>query len=196
MAKAWAEQSLMERIVSSVERVQERLFRAAAVLEAAGVPYAVIGGNAVADWVARIDPRATRNTQDVDVLLRRTDLDAASRAMAAAGFTPYEPTGIPMFIDGPDGSPRDAVHVIIANEKVRATDAVAAPDVDESEPSQRFRVIELQALLRMKLTAFRRKDQVHIEDMLSVGLIDGSWKARLPADLAERLQHLIDTPQG
>jgi hypothetical protein len=31
---------------------------------------------------------------------------------------------------------------------------------------------------------------------MHVGLIDASWKDRLPAELAERLQHLIDTPEG
>jgi hypothetical protein len=32
--------------------------------------------------------------------------------------------------------------------------------------------------------------------MLDVGLIDVSWKSRLPKELAERLQQLIDTPEG
>jgi hypothetical protein len=35
----------------------------------------VAGGNAVAAWVATVDPSAVRNTQDVDILLRRADLD-------------------------------------------------------------------------------------------------------------------------
>ena len=48
-----------------------------AALEGAGIPYAVAGGNAVASWVARVDEAAVRNTQDVDILIRREDLDAA-----------------------------------------------------------------------------------------------------------------------
>jgi hypothetical protein len=73
-------------MVTAVERVRDRMVRATAALEAGGVPYAVIGGNAVAAWVATIDPGAVRNTKDVDILLRRADLDAAKRALAAAGF--------------------------------------------------------------------------------------------------------------
>ncbi|HEY3244992.1 MAG TPA: hypothetical protein VGM03_16750 [Phycisphaerae bacterium] len=61
-----------------MEKVRERLTRAVRALEAAGVPYAVVGGNAVAAWVARVDEAAVRNTQDVDLLLRRTDLPAAT----------------------------------------------------------------------------------------------------------------------
>lgn len=32
--------------------------------------------------------------------------------------------------------------------------------------------------------------------MLGVGLVDATWPARYPAELAARLQHLIDTPDG
>lgn len=73
-------------MVRAVVRVRERLLRATAALDAAGVPYAVAGGNAVAAWVATVDPAAVRNTQDVDVLLRRTNLVAATRALESVGF--------------------------------------------------------------------------------------------------------------
>jgi hypothetical protein len=39
-------------------------------------------------------------------------------------------------------------------------------------------------------------DQVHIRDMLDVGLLDASWLVRLPAELAERLKQKIDDPDG
>ncbi|HEX4125116.1 MAG TPA: hypothetical protein VHY37_10360 [Tepidisphaeraceae bacterium] len=196
MSRAWADQSLLERMVSAVERVRDRLVRATSALEAAGVPYAVIGGNAVAAWVATIDPGAVRNTQDVDVLLRRADLEAATQALSAAGFIHAQVAGVEMFLDGPTATPRNAVHVILAGEKVRERDSTPAPDLAETARPEKFHVIPIEALLRMKLTAFRLKDRVHILDMLEVGLIDATWKPRLPPDLAERLQTLIDTPEG
>lgn len=52
----------LERMVRAVEKVRDRLLRAARALEAAGVPYAVAGGNAVAAWVSRVDVAAVRNT--------------------------------------------------------------------------------------------------------------------------------------
>jgi hypothetical protein len=196
MGRAWADQSLLERMVSAVERVRDRLVRATAALEAAGVPYAVVGGNAVAAWVATIDPGAVRNTQDVDVLLRRSDLEAAGKALSAAGFIHAQIAGVEVFLDGPSATPRNAVHVILAGEKVREDDSAPAPDLAETAHPETFRVIPLEALLRMKLTTFRLKDRVHILDMLEVGLIDAGWKPRLPPDLAARLQTLIDNPQA
>jgi hypothetical protein len=50
--------------------------------------------------------------------------------------------------------------------------------------------------VRMKLTSYRRIDKVHLRDMLEVGLIDSSWPQRFPSELGERLQHLINTPEG
>lgn len=196
MDRPWIEQSLLDRMVTAVERVRERLRRAVKALEAGGVPYAVVGGNAVAAWVATIDPAAVRNTQDVDILLRRGDLDAAERALAAVGFVRVELLGIEMFLDGAGGGPRDAVHVIIAGEKIRPQYALAAPDVSEAAMPDDFRVVALESLLRMKLTSYRDKDRTHVRDFLEVGLIDASWVARLPADLGARLQALIDTPEG
>jgi hypothetical protein len=75
-----------ERVAAAVEKVRDRLRRAVEALAAAKVPYAVVGGNAVAEWVGRADPAAVRNTQDVDILLRRVDLGAARAALEAAGF--------------------------------------------------------------------------------------------------------------
>ena len=190
-------QNLLERMVLAVERVRERLLRATAALEAAGVPYAVAGGNAVAAWVASVDPAAVRNTQDVDILLRRADLDAAARALESAGFVRRHVSGIDLFLDGPNAKARDAVHVVPAGEKIRPEYVALSAQVDEFErPDLRFRVIALESLVRMKLTSFWRKDQVHVLDMLDVGLIDASWVTRFPSELGDRLQQLIDTPEG
>ncbi|MFM8187974.1 MAG: hypothetical protein ACKN85_05770 [Pirellula sp.] len=48
----------------------------------------------------------------------------------------------------------------------------------------------------MKLTSFRRKDQVHILDMISLGLIDSTWVQKYSPVLAARLQQLLDDPDG
>src|SRR5678815_2260815 len=101
-----------ERMARAVDKVRDRLLRTAAALETAGIPYAVIGGNAVAAWVTRIDEAAVRYTQDVDILLRSADLEPAKLAMANAGFTYRHVKSIDMFLDGPGAKARDAVHVI------------------------------------------------------------------------------------
>lgn len=185
-----------ERMIRAVEKVRERVLRAAGALEKSGVPYAVAGGNAVAAWVSRVDESAVRNTQDVDVLLRRSDLDAAKSAMTRMGFVYANALGVDLFLDGPDARPKDAVHIVFAGEKIRPDDAEPAPDVDESESAPSFRVLTLEALIRMKLTSFRDKDRMHVRDLIDVGLVDSTWCERLPAVLAARLQELLANPEG
>lgn len=182
-----------DRMIAAVEAVRERARRAAAALSGAGIEYVVIGGNAVAAWVARVDVEAVRNTKDVDVLLKRQDFDRAIEALAAVGFVHQNVAGVDLFLDGPEGSVRSAVHVIFASEKVRPDYLLPAPDVTESEPGPEFAVATLDALLRMKLTSFRLRDQVHLLDLLEVGLIDESWCQRVPEELVERLRAVIES---
>ena len=177
----------------AIDRVEEQLRRFTAALDAAGVPYAVIGGNAVAAWVSTIDPDATRTTKDVDVLLRRSDLERATAAVASVGMLRKEELGIPIFVEQDNPSPKRAVHVILADEPVRESQPRPAPSVTAARRSpQGFMVIDLPELVQMKLEANRRHDQVHIEDLLRIGLIDAELASTLPSDL-ERLRHVRDT---
>ncbi len=186
----------LDRMVRAVEKVRERLIRATAALEAAGIPYAVVGGNAVAVWVAQVDEGAVRNTRDVDILLRRADFEKATKALEQEGFVYRHVRGLDIFRDGPEASVRDSVHILFASERLRGDELAPNPQISESEPAKEFQVLSLEALVRTKLSAWRLKDQVHIQDMLEVGLVDQSWVERFPRELGARLQHLIDTPEG
>lgn len=184
-----------DRMVRAVEAVKERLLRATQALEKAMVPYAVVGGHAVGLWVSRVDDAAVRNTRDVDLLVRREDLEKVKKAMEPAGFI-YRKTGaMDLLLDGENGRARDAVHLVFANEKVRPEEPVCNPDVSQSEQAENFKVLSLQPLVQIKLTAFRDKDRMHLRDLLDVGLIDQSWVTKYPPELAKRLQSLIDHPE-
>lgn len=185
-----------QKVWRAVDNVRDRLLRATRLLNEAGVAYAVIDGNAVASWVSAVDPSAQRFTQDVDLLIRRADLEAVRRALEPGGFIYRHSASIDKFLDGPDAKARDAVHVEFADEKVRKEYAVPAPSVDESEPAADFRVLSLEALLRMKLTSNRDKDRTHVRDLIGVGLIDATWVDRLPEMLAERLREILANPEG
>jgi hypothetical protein len=189
-------EALWQRMERAVEKVQQRLERTAKALEEAGIPYAIIGGHAVRAWVAQADEAAVRTTRDVDILLRRSDWPAAVAAMERAGFVYRHVKSIDMFLDGAGAKARDAVHVLFAGEKVRADDPVPAPDVSESEDIQQHRTLRLEALVQMKLTAFRDKDRMHLRDMIDVELVDESWCGRFPPELAKRLTELLDNPNG
>jgi hypothetical protein len=86
------------------------------------------------------------------------------------------------------------VHVVFSGEKVRPEYLLPVPDVTDTEQTPEFRLLNLEPLVRMKLTSFRRKDQVHLLDLAEVGLVDESWVTRVPAELKERLQELLDSP--
>ncbi len=189
-------EALWARIERAVESVKNRLQRTVDALNASGIPYAVIGGNAVQFWVAQVDESVVRNTRDVDILLNREDLPRAISALERAGFLYRQSAGITLFLDGPNAKARDAIHVIFAGEKVRAEYPEPAPDLDEYALMRGARTLPLESLVTMKLTSFRDKDRVHLRDMISVGLVDAGWLHRLSPELRSRLQELLDTPDG
>jgi hypothetical protein len=188
--------ALWRRMDRAVEKIQERLVRTAQILEQAGIPYAIIGGNAVRAWVVQADEAAVRTTRDVNILLQRSDLPSAITAMELGGFTYQHSAGLDLFLDGPDSKARDAVHVLFAGERVRPEYLLPVPDVSETISIENHRTLTLEALARMKLTSFRDKDRMHIRDMIDVGLIDKSWCNRFPPEFAARLQQLFDDPNG
>ena len=115
-------------------------------------------------------------------------------ALQSVGFIHHLVNGIDLFVDGAEGSVRSAIRIVFAAEKVRPDYLAPAPDVTESEPGPEFPVPTLDALVRMKLTSFRLKNQVHLLDMLGVGLIDETWLSRVVPVLAPRLQEVLDSP--
>lgn len=180
--------------VMAVERIDRLLRTVTAALDDAGIRYAVIGGNAVATWVATRDVGAVRATKDVDLLLRREDLAEAAAALAPHGLEQVEVLDLPVFVERDDPLPSQGVHIVLANEPVRATDTRRAPDLSDVERSPSgFLVLGLLPLVAMKLSAFRRVDQVHLEDLLRIGLIDAKLAGRLPEDLRQRLREVRDT---
>ena len=182
--------------MNAYEKVRDRMERATAALREAGVPYAIAGGNAVAVHVARVDESLVRNTRDVDVVIRRSDLEAVRTALEARGFIYRHVAGLDIFLDGAGTKAGEGVHLLFANEKVKEADPTAVPDVTESEDAEKFRVLTLDGLVRTKLVAFRDKDRTHLRDMIGAALIDATWPARFPAQLGDRLQTLLDDPNG
>jgi len=196
MASSITDDILWQRINGAVEGVRRRMENACAALERAGIPYAVVGGNAVAVWVGMVDEGAIRNTRDVDLLLRREDLARATTALEQAGFVAARSFGVTMFLEGEKAKPSESVHILFAGEKVREDYVEATPDVSAAEMPTTYRVMALEPLVRMKLTSFRDKDRTHVRDLIGVGLVDTSWLTSLPPPLAERLSHILANPDG
>src|SRR5258707_861560 len=134
---------ILDRMERAVAKVRERLLRATAALNQAGVPYAVVGGNAVASWVATIDEGAVRTTRDIDLLVRRGDLPMITAVLVQAGFVRDELLGVIMFRDGAEGKPSEAIHLLFAGEKTRPEHLAPAPEIQTVRDPDNFPVIAL-----------------------------------------------------
>jgi hypothetical protein len=183
---------LWEKYAMAVEDVEKRLARITGALKAASVPFALVGGQAVALWVASKDPAAVRTTKDVDLLVRRDDLAAVREAARSVGLDYFEVLGVGMLLERDDPNPRRAVHLLWAGEKVRPEYPLPSPmieEIDLLEPG--IPVVSLLGLVRMKLMANRDHDRAHLRDMIDVGLISRSTLQQLPAELAAKLDAFL-----
>jgi hypothetical protein len=181
-----------ERYLMALDEVTDRLERITKALDQAGVPYAIVGGQAVALWVATKDPAAVRTTKDVDILVRREDVPKVRAAAASAGLDYFEVLGTGMLLERSDPNPRKAVHLVWAGEKVRPEYLLPSPAINEREMLEVSKsVVSLIGLVCMKLLANRDQDRVHLRDLIEVGLITRELETKLPAELAARLDPLL-----
>lgn len=177
-----------------VEQLFDVLNRVATALREAGIEYRVIGGIAVYLHVAERDQLAARMTRDIDLSVNRRDLNRIAEAVRPYGFALRHVAGIDMLVDAAKPSARSAVHLVMAGERVRLTDIAPIPEFSAPfETSEGIRIVPVADLLRMKLTSFRLKDKVHIQDMDGVGLIAPEIEAALPSELRERLAEVRAT---
>ena len=182
---------------------EERLFALVGVLQkiakaltAREVPYELIGGLAVFLHVEAADPVQSALTRDVDLMIRRSDLERVKEAAAAGGFRFRHSAGVDMLLYGDTDSARNAVHLIFSGEKVRSNQAVPNPPIAPERKQIHgvdVMVIPVSDLVQMKLSSYRDKDRVHVRSMDAAGLITPEVENSLGADLLERLQHVRDT---
>jgi hypothetical protein len=201
---------IWEKYLMALDEVTERLQRIARALEEAGIPYALVGGQAVALWVATRDPAAVRTTKDVDILLRREDLPRARAAAAAVALDYFEVVGVGMFLERSDPNPRKAVHLLWAGEKVRPE--YPLPSGTALDPLQGLRDVGADAGVpvlpgraeRGSRVARRRSHLQERQHRLAahpgVGILDGRGERRERGrvggtDVAEHLHRLLALPR-
>jgi len=186
----------LDRMFTAVDKVRARLLKACQALDRRQIRYAVVGGNAVALWVTTVDEAAVRNTRDVDVMIQRSDLESVRQVLEIEGFIYRHVAGMDVFLDSVEASVRDSGHIVFASELVRLREPAENPTLEESVRADGLSVVDLWALVRMKLTAFRDKDRTPIRDLIDVGLVDATWIPSLPTALALRLKAILEDPLG
>jgi len=171
-----------------VEEILDLASRAGAALLGANIDYRLIGGTAVYLHVGQVDPEAARMTRDVDMAIRRQDLSRIPPAVLPHGFELRHVAGVDLLVDVRNPTHKRRVHFVFAGERVHPTDLEPIPEF--STPDHALRNVLLAPvadLVRMKLTSFRLKDQVHLQDLDAVRLITPEVEARLSPELAARL---------
>jgi hypothetical protein len=170
-----------------VEQLFDLAGRVEAAFAAAGLEYRVIGGLAVYLYVEEASPDAGRLTRDIDIAVRREDLDRIAQAVEPFGMQYRHVAGVHVLVQTGAPSARRAVHLIFTREKVKANYPEPAPDIGQCRMHHGIRLVPLADLVRMKLTSFRSKDETHLKDLDEAGLITPEIEAGLPETLRVRL---------
>ena len=173
------------------EKRVEQLFDLAGRVEeafsSAGLEYRVVGGLATYLYVEESEPDAGRLTKDIDIAVRREDLQKIIKAVAPFGLQYRHVAGLDMLAQAGEPSARRAVHLIFTGEKVRPDYPEVTPELGPCRRIRGIRLVPLADLVRMKLTRFRAKDEAHLKDLEEAGLITAEMEAGLSSVLRERL---------
>ncbi|HEY6291317.1 MAG TPA: hypothetical protein VI455_07100 [Terriglobia bacterium] len=180
---------------------EERLFNLVGILQkiagpfaAAGIPYEVVGGLAVLIHVEEAGPAHSVLTRDVDILISRSDLERVVAIAESHGFRFRHAAGVEMLLYG--DKPANAIHLLFVGEKVKATQTIQNPRVVPERKTikgEEVAVIPVADLVRMKLSANRDKDRVHLRSLDATGLITPEIERGLPEPLRARLQRVRET---
>ena len=98
-----------------------------------------------------------------------------------------------MFLDAKHPEARSAVHAVFIGEKVRPEYLEPVPGSAPVRERKGILIAPVADLVHMKLTSFRLKDKVHIQDLDSVGLITPEIEQSLSEPLRQRLAEVRAT---
>jgi hypothetical protein len=174
-----------------VEQLFDTVRRLARALDQARIEYRVVGGLAVFFHVSGRDPFAARSTRDVDVAVDRAQLDAIIEAVRPFGFAYRHAAGVDMLVDARELKARSAVRLIFVRGKVRPEYLEPVPSFSPAvRTTEGVLLAPVVDLVRMKLTSYRLKDRVHIQDPDGVGLVTPEVEAQLSDPLRQRLREV------
>jgi hypothetical protein len=145
-----------------------------------------VGGFAVFLHITTVDAMAARMTPDIDFGIRRSDLEAVCAALQAGGFK-MEDT---CFRYADSARRRSSIHLVFLNEKVAADDLQPVRSSEPVRTQEGVPIAPVVDLVHMKLTSFRLKDQVNIQDLHHSGLITPEIEQTLSAPLLARLKEV------
>jgi hypothetical protein len=170
-----------------VEQLTDLLERMRRLFEALDVPYRLVGGLAVFLHARAAQPGAGRLTRDLDIAIDRAHLPRIREAAPRFGFAYRHAAGVDLLIDTENMDVRRGVHFLFVGEKVRPEYVEGVPGFSDPAVFEGALVAPVADLVRMKLTSYRLRDQVHIQDLDELGLITREIESGLSPFLRDRL---------
>ncbi len=170
------------------------LHKVAGPLAAERVPHEVVGGLALLIHVEESDPAQSMLTRNVDLMIQRSDIARVIGIAEGCGFRFRHAAGVDMLLHG--DTAKTPIHLLFSGEKVRPNQATPNPDISPVQKmvhGEHVAVIPVADLLRMKLSSWRLKDQVHVQVMNAAGLITAGVENTLSDDLRDRLRYVQET---
>ncbi|MGI8992379.1 MAG: hypothetical protein ACR2I2_22715 [Bryobacteraceae bacterium] len=181
---------------------EERLFGLVEILHgvaemfaAEDIPYELVGGMAVAARIEQVDRDQIMLTRDVDIMIRRSDLERVKQASERYGFHFRRAAGLDMLLYGEEKKAINAIHLIFTGETIKpdqAPNPALAPE-HVMVHGREVAVIPVSDLVRMKLNSYRDKDRVHVRGIDAAGLITPAVERALPEELRARLKIVRET---
>ncbi len=168
----------------------EDLQKVLSLFEEAKVPFELIGGLAVnAHLMAAQERSRSFLTRDIDLLVKRSDLD---QIVETAKRLRYEAKrmigGYALIAPGQDLA--ESIHMLFVGEKPKSTYPAINPDLNpviKGLFGLQIPVAPVRDIVILKLNSLRIKDLLHIQVLDSVGLITPDIEASLPEVLRQRL---------
>jgi hypothetical protein len=155
----------IDMFFEGTSKVHDTTRRVAGKLEAAGIPYAIVGGMAVNAH------KHERTTKDVDFLLTSAGIDAFRRLYVGPEFDPV-PGRPRRFVDRANGITFDILvtGLFPGNGKPQP---VSFPDPDDvAERIQSLQVVDLATLIELKLAARRYQDFADVVNLIAANNLD------------------------
>lgn len=156
-------------------------------LRSAGIPYRVTGGLAAYLYVEEAEPGAGHLARDMDIAVRREDLQRIAEAVGPFGLEYQHTPRLDMLVQVGLPSDRRVVHMMVAGEKERPESLEPAPKLGPSCMIREIPLIPLADLVRMNLASFLVKDQTRLKELDEQGLITPEIEAALSPGLRHRL---------
>jgi hypothetical protein len=173
--------------------VRDRQAEIVAALCRSAIPVALSGSNATFAWISNVDPSAARQYRNIEFLVTRDDAESAILALMPVGLIAEVYADYILFRNGKTRHDRWADKALFF---VGKDGRCKVPSPDEIEWLDGLPLVEKNRLVYLQLERWTLDDRVDIRDLIDVGIVDDTWPQRFPADLASRLQELIDDPDG